>query len=596
MKNLLAALLLAPAILLAQGNPNYDPDYNGDGCFSITDVLGLLPLFGSCVEADTPWACGDSVLFDSYWYETVLIGEQCWFAENLRTTQYANGDNIPVGLTDGEWTSTTVGATAIYGEGNSYCTGFSPDIDACDEEQSLAAYGRLYNWYAVDDVRGVCPEGWHVPVDEEWLELEGYLVAQGFAGDFASALSAVTGWSASYGSDDFGWSGYPGGYRNAFSGSYGAAGSIGYYWTSTYYDENPQLELAIIRLTGLQSSAVPIRGGQSVRCLNGPLQGCTDSSYIEFNPSADLDDGSCLILIVEGCMDSYASNYEVSVNVDNGSCLYPGCTDPNYVEYDSEANVDDGSCSVIVVPGCTDADYLEFNPASNTDDGTCLCLVADSTCVSPTLDGYSYDVTQIGCQCWFAENLRTSIYTNGDSIPANLNGSEWVVMGDSGATAIYGEPSYYCADFSPSIDACDVVESLAEFGRLYNLAAVQESRGICPVGWHVPTNSEWNDLHAFVSVQGGNGLGLKSTSGWVDVSNGTDDFGFTALPGGMRNGPLHSFGWAGAEGYWWTSTLSPSPVVQSLFYNETDFSVEPSGGGGSIYSNGYSVRCIKNTE
>ena len=55
MKHLLAALLLAPAILLAQDNPNYDPDYNGDGCFSITDVLGLLPLFGGCVEADTPW-------------------------------------------------------------------------------------------------------------------------------------------------------------------------------------------------------------------------------------------------------------------------------------------------------------------------------------------------------------------------------------------------------------------------------------------------------------------------------------------------------------------------------------------------------------
>ncbi len=99
MKNLLAVFLLAPLALLAQENPSYDPDYNGDGCYSITDILGLLPLFGSCVEVDTTWACGDSTLFDSYWYETVLIGDQCWFAENLRTTVYGNGDVIPAGLT-----------------------------------------------------------------------------------------------------------------------------------------------------------------------------------------------------------------------------------------------------------------------------------------------------------------------------------------------------------------------------------------------------------------------------------------------------------------------------------------------------------------
>ena len=75
---------------------------------------------------------------EEYTYTVVEIGDQCWFAENLRTSVYADGTVIPAGLTDGEWTSTTSGATAVYGEGNSGCGNNSPDIDACDELQSLA--------------------------------------------------------------------------------------------------------------------------------------------------------------------------------------------------------------------------------------------------------------------------------------------------------------------------------------------------------------------------------------------------------------------------------------------------------------------------
>ena len=121
----------------------------------------------------------ESPSMDGHTYDVVEIGDQCWFAENLRTTVYGNGDAIPAGLTEGEWTSTTSGATAVHGEGSSSCSNYSPDIDACDEEQSLTEYGRLYNWYAVDDARGLCPSGWHVPTDEEWTDLEDFISAQG---------------------------------------------------------------------------------------------------------------------------------------------------------------------------------------------------------------------------------------------------------------------------------------------------------------------------------------------------------------------------------------------------------------------------------
>ena len=73
--------------------------------------------------------------------------------ENLRSENYENGDAIPANLSDSEWSSTTSGAVAVYGE-SSTCGHVSPDGDACDETWSLDEHGRLYNWYAVDDARG----------------------------------------------------------------------------------------------------------------------------------------------------------------------------------------------------------------------------------------------------------------------------------------------------------------------------------------------------------------------------------------------------------------------------------------------------------
>ena len=224
----------------------------------------VLDFQGLCIT--DPPGCAP-VDFDGHTYAVVEIGGQCWFAENLRTTVYANGDTIPAGLTDGEWTSTTAGATAVYGEGSSSCSNYSPDIDACEEAQSLAAYGRLYNWYAVDDARGLCPAGWHVPTDGEWTELEDYITSEGFAGTEGTALKSTTGWSNNgNGTDDFGFSALPGGLRD-YNGNFGNAGLYGSWWSSSpsvgdvwyrylsYYDPGV-----------LRNDNVP-RYGFSVRCL-----------------------------------------------------------------------------------------------------------------------------------------------------------------------------------------------------------------------------------------------------------------------------------------------------------------------------------------
>ncbi len=92
-------------------------------------------------------------------YETVQIGEQVWMAENLKVTHYNDGSEIPTEYSNSEWENLSTGAYAVYD----------------DNESNADTYGYLYNWYAVDDSRGVCPTHWHVPSDDEWKELEMFL-------------------------------------------------------------------------------------------------------------------------------------------------------------------------------------------------------------------------------------------------------------------------------------------------------------------------------------------------------------------------------------------------------------------------------------
>jgi uncharacterized protein (TIGR02145 family) len=203
-------------------------DTDGSGTVDVPDLMNLLSAYGVVVAQ--AFTCGDPVSYQGYDYATVLIGDQCWFAENLRSENYNNGDAIPAALSDSDWSSTTSGATAVYGEGSSSCNSDSPDIDACDPLQSLNEYGRLYNWYAVDDSRGLCPIGWHVPTDGEWTVMEGFLGGSSVAGD---QMKTTYGWNGGgNGTNSSGFSGLPGGFRY-YDGIFDLAGYTGYWWSSS---------------------------------------------------------------------------------------------------------------------------------------------------------------------------------------------------------------------------------------------------------------------------------------------------------------------------------------------------------------------------
>ena len=216
-------------------------DTDFDGCVGINDFLVHLSNFGSGCGPESAWACGDPLEYQGYSYETVQIEEQCWFAENLRSENYENGDAIPADLSDIEWGATSSGAVSVFGEGISDCYAYSPNGDACDESWSLNEYGRLYNWYAVDDARGLCPSGWHVPSDLEWSDFEIFIgmeetevSANGNRGvNEGTQLKSTTGWtSGGSGTDSFGLNALPGGFRDS-EGPFFEAGADCYFLTSS---------------------------------------------------------------------------------------------------------------------------------------------------------------------------------------------------------------------------------------------------------------------------------------------------------------------------------------------------------------------------
>ena len=192
-------------------------------------------------DEESPWQCGDPLEYQGYEYATVQIGSQCWFAENLRVDTYLNGDAIS--QFDGQgWASANEGGVSVYGEdGISSCVDYSPTIESCDPSEALVAFGRIYNWHAISDDRGLCPSDWHVPSDEDFMELEVHIGidpddvgANGWRGsNEGNYLKAQTGWhNGGNGSNDFGFDLVPAGARGT-SGQYDNAGRNGYLWTST---------------------------------------------------------------------------------------------------------------------------------------------------------------------------------------------------------------------------------------------------------------------------------------------------------------------------------------------------------------------------
>ena len=225
----------------------------------IDDVVFLIAYIFSGGPAPDPGCCLDcpSMVtdYDGNSYSVVKIGSQCWMAENLKVTHYRNGDPIPHVTDDGEWGGLSTGAYCEY------------DNDPANVE----TYGRIYNWHAVDDSRNIAPEGWHVPTDDEWKQLEAYLGirddeidAFGERGRYAGLLlgkNGGTGFEALYG-----------GYHNNCVGKDGHKNWESHLWTSSITDEGHPICRVIAKSTGgVGRVATKCHGGSAVRYVKDSM-------------------------------------------------------------------------------------------------------------------------------------------------------------------------------------------------------------------------------------------------------------------------------------------------------------------------------------
>ena len=193
-------------------------DPAGGADYTITGTSQLLSVpyaFYAAKSGDSAALQSQVASLQTTTYSTVLIGTQYWMEKNLEVTQYRNGDIIPYVSQPADWEGLTTGAWCYYNN---------------DPE---SGYGKLYNWYAVNDPRGLAPTGWHVPTDAEWTTLTTFLGGEAVAGGKMKTPGTMSWLTPNTGAtNSSGFSGLPGGFRNS-NGPFDLFGSYGLWWSST---------------------------------------------------------------------------------------------------------------------------------------------------------------------------------------------------------------------------------------------------------------------------------------------------------------------------------------------------------------------------
>jgi len=511
-------------------------------------------------------------------YGTVLIGEQCWMAENLNIGEMINGTE--------EMTDNSIIEKYCYNDSIVYCN----------------TYGGLYQWdemmqYITDTARqGICPDGWHLPTDYEWKILEGNVDSQYGVGDpewdkdhsrgynAGFNLKSIFGWKGHiHGSDLYEFTTLPGGIRKSNSSYYyGGIGIAAIFWVSSMYNSSEAWSRIINNSITVGRHEREKECGFSIRCLKG--------AYINKHPyppsTPDPEDGEenqsveCDIFWTCSDPEGDALTYNVYFGTED--------TLPLLSTGQSETTYDPGSLK-------HSRQYfwkiVACDIHGDTTEGPLWSFTTKEPgpweCSDPFYDprnGEMYNTTLIGWQCWMAENLN---------IGKMLNGNEEMTNN--------GIIEKYCYD-NDTLN-CDEFGGLYQWDEMMQYNAMPGTQGICPDDWHIPTDDEFKILEGTVDSQYGvgdtiwnnkgmrgfdAGLNLKSKYGWRDNGNGTDLYDFCALPGGCRwvGG---GFGSLNNKVFFWTSSEYDSDAWERYISYGTD-----KVGNWDIFKTvGHSVRCIK---
>lgn len=183
-----------------------------------------------------------------------------------------------------------------------------------------------------------------------------------------------------------------------------------------------------------------------------------------------------------------------------------------------------------------------------------------------------YKTINIGTQTWMAENLDVNRFRNGDPIPEAKTNEEWSKA----------SPAWCYYENDP--------KNGAKYGKLYNWYALVDPRGLAPEGWHVPEAKEWETLSNTLGGIAAAGTKMRSTNGWSDNGNGTNESGFSGLPGGHRyiDGTFIDIG---RFGFWWSTSKSVAGYLSYTLNNGNSYFGWGQGKEKEFF--GYSVRCVK---
>jgi len=455
------------------------------------------------------FATGIVTDIDGNTYLTMKIGNQTWMAENLKVTHYRNGDAIN-NVTDAtEWINLTTGAYCNYDNNTS----------------NVGTYGRLYNWYAVNDNRNISPEDWHVPTDEDWKEMEMHL---GMSQSEADAYewrgtdeggklkeTGINHWNSpnTGATNESGFTALPGGFRHGYDGHFSSMGSNADFWSFTEGGSSNSWGRGLY-----YSSSSVARNyyykpyGFSVRCVKDEYPYTPPIASFNVTPLSG-NTNTQFSFDATGCSDNEDDISQLQVRWDWEN---DGTWDTEYSTTKTAVHQFNSPDTYTVLLGVKDTSGLTGHTTKEV-----TVYEAPETGSVTDIDGNVYQTVKIGNQWWMMENLKVTSYRNGEAIPNVTDTTEWYNL-TTGAYCYYDNDAY----------------NTTIYGRLYNWYSINDSRSIAPTGWHVPTDEEWTTVINYLggeSVAGGK-LKENGTTHWTSPNNGaTNESGFSALPGGYRH-------------------------------------------------------------
>ena len=516
---------------------------------------------------DIPCPGTPTVTYKGQIYNTVQIFSQCWMKENINV-----GVMIP-GTQNMEENGTI----------EKYC--YDDSVDNCDQYGGLYKWNEIMNYISLEGCQGICPLGWHIPTDEEWKILEGAADTGDGIGDpswdevgmrgndAATVLKYTSGWNFNgNGVDWYGFSGLPAGIWYAYTYSYSGIGSSGVFWTSSKNNIGDKWARSLSYESQTYRGAVGNAYGLSVRCLRNEEQispikltftAVKDTNYLQLDSVKVMNRTQKQEAIIHWPDTILVIPSDLAFNTGD-ELLYIGYQD----------TLESGIVETAVV-----------------DDTSVFQFAYNIPCPGiPTVsyEGQVYNTVQIFSQCWLKENLNV-----GAMIPGTQDMSENGII------------EKYCYDNEP--DSCIKYGGLYQWNEMMQYSNQIGSQGICPDGWHIPTDEEWKVLEGAADSQFDigemqwdashkrgydAGKALKSTTDWYNAGNGINLYGLSCLPAGYRSFD-GNFQYVRDYGCWYTSNGTNATTAwrrEMCYYYSQVYRHNYTTGG---TDDGFSVRCIK---